>query len=191
MSENETDHDHLTDEVEQDAGRKKLRALLHKMRNDRQAAGRYHGARDKRVVDDTNIETICDLLEAGCTMREVCSLPDMPSEPAFRRATRDGSKYQTRIETARARGADAILDDARDLIEAMKLAWIDETDPDTSRVLTSGSLAIHKIAMEQARLLAPKKFGDLIKMADADGNALSVTVMTFGDKAGSDGTESS
>ena len=127
--------------------------------------------------DRTDIITeICERLAKGETLRAICRDDGMPHFTTVYDWIDGDPETALRFERARARGADAIAEEA--------LAIMDQPPPMTDTGATdSGHVAWAKARVEtRLKLLAkwhPKRYGDKLELAGDKDRPLTVEVVRF------------
>ncbi len=115
------------------------------------------------------VEAICLRLEDGETLRAICREDGMPSYGAVYDWIEKDPEIASRFERARARGADAIAE------QAMAIADDRSDDPASRRVRVETRL----------KLLAkwhPKRYGDKLELGGSKDSPLTVEIVKLGDK---------
>lgn len=126
----------------------------------------------------TAIKTVLDGLRKGTPLTVLCSAEEMPDDDTIRLWAESDGDLSRAIARAREAGHDAIA------MEALSIA--DETAHDTSKgkdgqdIPNSEWIARSRLRVDtRLKLLAkwdPKRYGEMIKHAGADGGSISVTV---------------
>jgi hypothetical protein len=161
-------------------GKRRLSALMKRMTAERTLSDKKKDKQFAKGPTAKQAKECCEMLEAGCTLNEIGSLPDMPTPTQWRRAASRDAKLGARIDEARAHGAIAMLDDGREIADAMiREAVAEDNDLEHSTFMLRGADTVTRITAAMVKLYAPKRYGELIKHADADGNAITVNVESF------------
>ena len=110
------------------------------------------------------LESICDRLVEGESLRKISMDKNMPSKSTLFKWMEEDEYFRTTIARARDLQAEALFDDMTHLINRML-----EEDIDANKIKT----AIWA-KQWQAGKLKPKKYGDssMVKLADNEGNKL-------------------
>lgn len=99
-------------------------------------------------------ERITDLIAEGQSMRRICQHEDMPDRTTVIRWMAKHEDFATKCAHARAIQADAVDDEIDEVIRECRHERI---PPDVARVVLSG-------LQWRASKLAPKKYGDKVKV---------------------------
>ena len=133
------------------------------------------GAKARDAINEHQKLAVVALITEGATLTEIATLDGMPAVSAVYVETYRDAAFAEAIRAARAASATTIVDEAqhelRDAIES----------GDTDRM--SVASAYHKGSLEYASKIAPREFGQLLKLAGADGGALTIQVIDYA-KAG-------
>jgi hypothetical protein len=115
--------------------------------------------------------TILRLLEAGATQTEICSSAGMPSRNIVWEARKDDLAFDTDFRAAQAKGAETNID----LAKAHALDEIETRDPDRVRC----AVMMMDIAVKYAEKIAPREFGQLVKLAGDPNAPLQLNVVSY------------
>lgn len=112
------------------------------------------------------------LLEEGATLVEIAALEGMPSASSVYREARENPQFADAVQAARAACAATAIEEAQaELREAA-------AGNDTDRMSIAN--AYQRGTLEYAAKIAPREFGQLVKLAGADGGALTVNLVNYG-----------
>lgn len=120
------------------------------------------------TYNEEDAEIICHCLSEGITLAQVCRELGMARNTVYNWQMANPA-FAERIARARDVGFDAIADDA------MSIADDKRGDPQRDKLRIETRL----------KLLAkwsPKRYGDMMKLGDPNGEKLTVEIVRFGDK---------
>ena len=150
---------------------KAVRTSVQKRINERK---RWLEAGDKSEhakLTSHQMSAVIRLLEEGATLVEIARYDGMPSVGAVYSQQYADPAFDEAVRAARASAATTALEEAQhELREALESG-----DPDRMRVAS----AYHAGTVEYAAKIAPKEYGQLVKLAGADGGALSIQVVSY------------
>ncbi len=116
-------------------------------------------------------QAVLRLLSEGATLVELARYDGMPSVGAIYAESYADADFGKAVQAARADSATTALEEAQhELREALESG-----DPDRMRI----AAAYHSGTIEYAAKIAPKEYGQLVKLAGADGGPLSVQVVSY------------
>jgi len=112
------------------------------------------------------------LIEEGATLVEIARMEGMPSVGTVYNAMKNDPQFATDMDAARGASATTVIEEAQhELREALESG-------DTDRM--SMAVGYHRGSLEYAAKIAPREYGQLLKIAGADGGALTVNVVNYG-----------
>lgn len=114
---------------------------------------------------------IVALVEHGATIVEIEAIEGMPSVVTIWRECKRDEAFGQALQSARVTAAASILDEAH---QELRRA-LDTGDPDTMKIASD----YVRGATSYVEKIAPKEFGTLVKLAGADGGALTVQVVDY------------
>jgi hypothetical protein len=121
--------------------------------------------------DGLRAEIVRQLIE-GATTREVCEQEGFPSRSELFRELRQNENFANAYSEAKVEAPGAILDIAMDYATDAS----GDTDGERMRMAESYS----RVAHAHAAAIAPKKYGQLLKVGNADGDGpLVVEIVSF------------
>jgi hypothetical protein len=112
------------------------------------------------------------LISRGATLTEIAAMEGMPSESTIFRATRNDEQFAQDMSEARAMSATVNIDEAQHQLRES----LETGDSDAVAMASQ----YHKATHEYAAKIAPREYGQLVKIAGADGGALTVQVVDYG-----------
>lgn len=120
-------------------------------------------------------QLVLDSLAGGMTLRQIWAKhgSELPKRYKFHEAISRDPALSTAYYQARAAG---MIDMLEESIEHSLACRLDKS-------MSIGADKYASVVARAAALLAPKAFGQLIKHADADGNSLSVSVVSYAKRA--------
>ena len=122
--------------------------------------------------------TVLRLTEEGATLVEIAALDGMPSiSTVFREAVADAT-FDAALRSARAANATSSLEEAQQLLR--EAAQGNDTD---KMIIAS---AYHRGTEAYAAKIAPKEYGQLVKLAGADGGALTIQTISYAAMTGNE-----
>lgn len=114
---------------------------------------------------------IIELIQHGATLTEVETLHGMPRANTIWDECKRDPEFSRAMSEARSIAAANILDEAQhNLRDAAQ-----GSDPDKMRIAADYARA----SLQYAEKIAPKEFGQLVKLAGADGGALTINVTNY------------
>lgn len=125
---------------------------------------------------------IVELIQHGATLTEIETLDGMPRANTIWDECKRDPAFAQAMSEARAVAAASILDEAQhNLRDAAQ-----NNDPDKMRIAADYARG----CVAYAEKIAPREFGQLVKLAGADGGALTISVVNYaeGQQAISGGT---
>ncbi len=122
------------------------------------------------------------LIEEGATLVEVAALSGMPSVSTIYRESFQNEPFAQAMRSARAAAATTFIEEAQDNLR------IAASSKDTDAMVIAS--AYHRGSLEYAAKIAPKEFGQLVKIAGADGGALTIQTINYSATIGNDGESS-
>lgn len=162
-----------TVEVEDEIKRPTAREILAGLRGD-----------GKRPACDGELfEDVLSMIAAGIPLRQICRFPDMPTKDAIYKYLEDETdptehgRRLARYARARRLGFDEIAEEGLEIIDDGTNDYIErERDGVPEIVLDREHIQRSKLRFEgRMKLLAvwdPRRYGDLLKVGDPDGNPL-------------------
>jgi len=116
-------------------------------------------------------DRVLELLRDGATMAEICTTRELTSYGRVYHTRTVDPQFDADVRAAQAIGAEAALAEAQEL---SRLA-ADSGNPDLMRVAESFS----RVTTLYAEKIAPREFGQLVKLGNSDGSLLSMQVINF------------
>lgn len=118
-------------------------------------------------------ERLLDGLRSGQSLASVLrDNPDMPGSRAINTLKNSDEAFAKELAEAIADGVRANIDEALDYAYSVR-----------GSKLAAGALKYADAVFKSAALQSPKEFGQLLKVADNDGNKLSIALVSYSDKA--------
>lgn len=123
------------------------------------------------AVKATAKRRIIYMLEAGATITEIARTQGLPSLHAINDERRRDPEFDAAIRTARVVGLEIKLDLCAEHAEREA----ESRDPDRMRV----AQMLSTVMTTYAEKIAPKEYGQLVKLGGGDGGPLAVTVINY------------
>lgn len=128
--------------------------------------------RPKQPLTDDAKREILDGMASGLTLyRLLWANPHLPNYEQVQQLRRDDPKFAEQFEIARENGQEARLEEALDHQYSVR----------ENRELSVAAAKYLESSVRIAEKLAPKRFGQLIRHAGHDGEALTVQVVSYKD----------
>ena len=146
-------------------------AHLVESRSEPHDARRFQPAQGRPTTrTEAVIAEICEGLEAGRTLRQVCSAKHLPNRATVVRWTNEDEELKQRIASARARGCDALAEESFEIADETSRDLL--VDKDGREYANSTAVARAKLRIETRLKLAaqwnPKEYGER-KQVDVQG----------------------
>lgn len=127
---------------------------------------------DRPGWDDANTAEFLEAIRAGNSPTQYLRLnAHMPSVGAYHyRRTKD-AKFREDVEIAREIGMEVRIDEALDHQFAVR----------TDKALSIAAQKYSNVAIAAAAAMCPKRFGQMVRHADADGGKLTVQLVRYSD----------
>lgn len=122
-------------------------------------------------LDAETREIILMLLREGATLAEICTNRKVTSYTRFYYTRRDDADFDAEVRAAAVMGAETAIAEAQEFSKAAAGSG----NPDLMRVAE----AFARISTSYAEKIAPREFGQLVKLGGADGGALTVQTVNF------------
>lgn len=139
---------------------------------------RERGRRDKLTVAEpcphltpAEKNAVVRYLEEGATLAEVINTRGLCSHGSLYRARAADPEFDEAVRAALVQGAAAAIAEAEDLSRDA----VESGDTDAMRIAES----FHRCTLGYAEKVAPRDYGQLIKLGGHDGGALSVQVTNY------------
>ena len=149
---------------------KKTKSVIEQSRERRDAIVK-RGARKPKVLDETQRTTILTLLTEGATLAEIFTVRGITSYSDFYTTRNADADFDEAVRGAMAQGAEAAIAEAAEVGKAAS----NSGDPDLMRIAE----AFHRCAVSYAEKTAPREYGQLIKLSNPDGGALTMHVVSY------------
>lgn len=166
-------------------------------------AARHGRPRKEDALDTTEMRAeIVRLVSAGCTITEIAAREDMPDKTLIHKWKRKYPDFFEAMEDAQEACAQAIIEDAVDMVReasesALEVEPVSEKTgkksgreapviPSPESTLTRARIAeiAFKTSVTYAEKIAPKRFGNLVKLSDAAlSGAPIVQLVNYGTQA--------
>lgn len=127
--------------------------------------------RDELPLSAKQRDTVLKLLRNGATLSEVFTMRGLASYGSFYTTRANDPLFDDAVRQALAQGAEAAIAEAAE----MSRRAAESANPDDMRVAE----AFHRCALSYAEKAAPREYGQLIKLGNPDGGALSLSVVTY------------
>lgn len=120
-------------------------------------------------------DSICEALAEGRSLRSVCRDEGMPSKATVFRWLAAHAEFRARYARARETQADTLFDEMLEIADDSRNDWMERrTQKDTGCVANGENIQRSKLRIDTRKWivarLAPKKYGDKVKVAK-DGEA--------------------
>jgi hypothetical protein len=124
------------------------------------------------LYSEALVETICNRIAAGESMRSVCRSEGMPDRQTVLNWLDTHEEFSAKYARARLHQADSVDDDIVDMLDEVKTGTL---DPQAARVLLAGY-------QWRASKLSPKKYGDRVDLTHSapDGGPVRLMNVMFG-----------
>lgn len=122
-------------------------------------------------LDAETRELILMLLREGATLAEICTNRKVTSYTRFYCTRKADAEFDAEVRDAAVMGAETAIAEAQEFSKAAA----ETGNPDLMRVAE----AFARISTSYAEKIAPKEFGQLVKLGGADGGAITVQTINF------------
>lgn len=129
-------------------------------------------ASEHRALSEHQKAAVLRLTEEGATLIEIATLEGMPSVSSIYREALADAVFADALNAARAASATTAIEEAQHNLR------VAATGKDTDEMIIAASY--HRGTLDYAAKIAPKEYGQLVKLAGADGGALTVRVISYG-----------
>ena len=129
------------------------------------------GVRKPEVLNEQQRATVFTMLREGATLAEIFTLRGITSYNDFFLTRNADESFDASVRQAMAQGAEAAISEAAEFTKTAAKS----DDPDLVKIAE----AFHRCAVSYAEKTAPREFGQLVKLANPDGGALSVHVISY------------
>lgn len=133
-------------------------------------------------------DKICERLASGESLRSICRDEDMPNERTVRRWVYDDVEgFSPQYARARDIGLDSMADELLEIADDGTNDWMERQgkDGESYYVANGEAMGRSRLRVDTRKWLlskiAPKRYGDSIAVTGADGGALVVEIVKFGD----------
>lgn len=148
-----------------------------------QILARLRGGGKRPPCDEEKFEDVLSMIAAGIPLRQICRYPDMPTKDAIYKYLEDETdpaahgRRLARYARARRLGFDEIAEEGLEIVDDGINDYIErERDGVPEIVLDREHIQRSKLRFEgRMKLLAvwdPRRYGDMLKLGDPDGNPL-------------------
>lgn len=118
-------------------------------------------------------EAICKRMSAGESLRKICTFEGMPPTSTVMRWLLAHPEFREQYEQAREAQADFLADEMLQIADDSSRDYI---DTETGKKLNAEYVQRSRLRVDTRKWLLsklfPKKYGDLVRVADAEGNKL-------------------
>lgn len=128
-------------------------------------------ARPPSALDQATRDRVLELCREGATLSEVCTERKVTSYTRLYHTRTVDPAFDDDVRKALAMGAEAALSEAQEFSKSAA----ESGNPDLMRVAES----FGRVSVLYAEKIAPREYGQLIKLGGADGGALSVQVVSY------------
>ena len=146
-------------------------------------------------------EEILRLLRSGVTMTEMCARDDMPPLATLFNMRRVDPAFGAEFALAMTEQAEALISDAMEQAQGVIDAELQPVNPEdafepgragSSKVNAAKSAEFYmNSALKYAGAIAPAKYGQLLKVTDAQiGNGVQISITSYAPNPGSEGVAS-
>lgn len=122
-------------------------------------------------LDQALKDRVLELCREGATLSEVCTERQVTSYTRLYHTRTVDALFDDDVRKALAMGAEAALSEAQEFSKAAA----ESGNPDLMRVAES----FGRVSVLYAEKIAPREYGQLIKLGGADGGALSLQVVSY------------
>jgi hypothetical protein len=131
-------------------------------------------------------DLICERIGNGESLRAICDDDGMPNKSTVFRWLAANEAFRDQYARARETQADAIFDEILSIADDGHNDWMLRKFGDDERYVENGEAIRRSVLRIDARKwmagkLQPKKYGDKVMHAGADGGPLAVTITKYGD----------
>jgi len=125
------------------------------------------------TIDSVVVESLCDHLSEGKSLRSFCEIEGNPSKTTVLRWLKDSHELRTQYAEARARGMDAMADELIEIADNSGLDVIGVNEKTGMPIVDGEAISRARLRFDARRWLmsklAPKKYGDKLEV-DANVN---------------------
>lgn len=152
------------------AKKTKTKSVITQSRERRDAIVK-RGGRKPQLLDEAQRATILTLLSEGATLAEIFTIRGITSYSDFYTTRNADADFDAVVRGAMAQGAEAAIAEAAEVGKAAS----NSGDADLMRIAE----AFHRCAVSYAEKTAPREYGQLIKLSNPDGGALTLHVVNY------------
>lgn len=124
---------------------------------------------------------VLELVREGATLAEICTLRGVTSYTRLYHTRSIDPVFDAEVRAAATMGAETAISEAQELSKAAA----QEGNPDLMRVAESFA----RVSMLYAEKIAPREFGQLVKLGNHDGGPLSLQVVNYAIAASTDAAQ--
>jgi Bacteriophage Sf6, terminase small subunit-like len=147
------------------------KSVIEQSRDRRDAIVKQAADHKTELLDEKQRSTILTLLTEGATLAEIFTIRGITSYSSFYATRNAEPEFDAAVRGAMAQGAEAAIAEAAEVSKSAT----NSSDPDLMRIAE----AFHRCAVGYAEKVAPREFGQLVKLGGIDGGALQVHVVSY------------